>query len=193
MRGQTYFALWKIVGNYLLGRKIWNHFASSQFLLLHQNFSKKYTHFSYANLLIVSVYGTSTLNEFGYLWTWSKEREPRALRNDTVSLIHVVTNLIVRLTRLHIHIHWSACCFEQLNGVLWILLGGRMIIHRSLHLELRFSFSVAATFQYLPVRARASFWREVAERRRIHIRIWVPHRYTLRMKVVDTIFYFYFF
>jgi hypothetical protein len=33
--GQTYFALWKIVGNYLLGKKIWNHFASSQFLLLH--------------------------------------------------------------------------------------------------------------------------------------------------------------
>jgi hypothetical protein len=34
-RGQTYFALWKIVGNYLLSRKIWNHFASSRFLLLH--------------------------------------------------------------------------------------------------------------------------------------------------------------
>jgi hypothetical protein len=61
--GQTYFALWKIVENYLLGKKIWNHFASSQFLLLHlhKNFSKKYTHFSYANLLILSVYGASTL------------------------------------------------------------------------------------------------------------------------------------
>jgi hypothetical protein len=61
--GQTYFALWKIVGNYLLGRKIWNHFASSRFLLLylHKISQKKYIHFSYANLLILSVYGTSTL------------------------------------------------------------------------------------------------------------------------------------
>jgi hypothetical protein len=49
--GQTYFALWKIVGNYLLGRKIWNHFASSRFLLLHlHKISQKNTPISHMQI-----------------------------------------------------------------------------------------------------------------------------------------------
>ena len=33
-----------------------------------ENFSKKYTHFSYANLLILSIYGISTLLYPNYDW-----------------------------------------------------------------------------------------------------------------------------
>jgi hypothetical protein len=48
---QTYFALWKIIRNYLLGRKIWNHFVSSRFLLLHlHKISQKNTPISHMQI-----------------------------------------------------------------------------------------------------------------------------------------------
>jgi hypothetical protein len=49
--GETYFALWNIVVYYVLGKKIWNHFALSQYIILHvQKTSQKNTPISHMQI-----------------------------------------------------------------------------------------------------------------------------------------------